>query len=188
MIAVVSLFEANGRESCVAEKVIISVVDHVLKDNHAQSVAIIIELLGFHLDVLSQCVKAQGFHGEDVFFIADRICGSEKTVAPISLIQKPMEKIRLSVEAKPPDTVDFFASQGAKSEVGLNGVLAGLNCAFIKIGIFRRPQSGGGQFDSGCFLDQWELKGAFGGQNRNETVRNFSGNSEFGPIFSGFNL
>ena len=187
-IAVISLFETNGGECCVTEKVIISVVDHVLKDNHAQSVAIIIELLGFHLDVLSQSIESQRLHGEDVFFVADGICGSEKTVAPIALIKKSVEKVRLSVETKPLDAIDFFAAQGTKSKVGLNGILTGLNCAFVKIGIFRGPQSGRCQFDSGCILNQRKLEDTFGGLDRNKTFRDISVHGEFGPVFSGFYL
>ncbi len=74
-----------------------SAVYHILADNHAQTVAVVIPSGAFHLNMLAQHVKAKIFHDSNV--IKKRILGrgGVKAVRPVALIQHPHEKVRLVV-------------------------------------------------------------------------------------------
>ena len=60
------LLNADGRQGGIPEEVIVTVVDHILEDNHSQPVAVIIKLFRLYFYVLPKGVKAQLLHGENI--------------------------------------------------------------------------------------------------------------------------
>ena len=97
--AVVQLLDADGGQGCVTQEIVVAVVDHILKDDHAQLVTLIIKFLRLDFDMLAQRIEAEFFHSKDVVSIALRFCGGEDAVGPVALIQKPMEKIERTLSA-----------------------------------------------------------------------------------------
>ena len=64
--------ESGSRKDRVTEKTVFPAVHHVLENNHAEPVTVIVELFWLDLDMLSQHIEAEGFHGQNVFFITVR--------------------------------------------------------------------------------------------------------------------
>ena len=64
-------------------------VYHVLADDHAKAVAMIVPACAFHFDMLAQHVKAHFFHGPDV--IQQGFVGRSgiESVRPVALVQYP---------------------------------------------------------------------------------------------------
>ena len=58
--------DACCRQSGVNEKAVIAAIHHILHNDHAVFVAIIVEQLGLDLDVLAQGIESKLFHLENV--------------------------------------------------------------------------------------------------------------------------
>ena len=106
-IPIGQLLQSYGGQSRIPEERIISVVHHVLEDDHAQPVAGVVEIRRLDLDMLAQHIESQILHGQDIVVVAFGRGGREDAVAEISLIQHAVEEIRLSVQAKAGDAVYF---------------------------------------------------------------------------------
>ena len=144
-----ALLQMQGGQNGIQEIAVFPVVDHVLKDDHPQPVAVVIELLRLDFDVLAQGVEAQGFHGQDVFFIGLRAGGGVQAVAPVALVQKAVKKIGLAVEAQAGDAADFPDGDRPQGEVGAHPVFAAGQGKAVEIGVLRAPRMGLGKANSG---------------------------------------
>ena len=144
-----ALLQMQGGQNGIQEIAVFPVVDHVLKDDHPQPVAVVIELLRLDFDVLAQGVEAQGFHRQDVFFIGLRAGGGVQAVAPVALVQKAAKKIGLAVQAQAGDAADFPDGDRPQGEVGAHPVFAAGQRKIVKIGVLRGPRMGFGQGDPG---------------------------------------
>ena len=160
---VVQLFQAHRGQGGVAEEGVMPVVDHVLHDQHTQAVAVVVELLGLHLDVLAEGVEAQGLHGQDVLRVALRGGGGIEAVAPVALIQQSVEEVGLAVETEAGDAVHLFDLQGAKGEVGPHLVLPRFYRELVEIGILGTPQARGWELHGGFPVGEREGQVAVGG-------------------------
>ena len=121
---------------------VLAVVDHVLKDDHAKTVTVVVKLLRLDLDVLAQGVEAQTLHGADVPGEGGGACRGVEPVAPVALVQKTVEEIGLAVETEAGDAVHGLGAEGAESKIGLHPVLTGGECKGIEMRILRTPENG----------------------------------------------
>ena len=141
-LAVVQFLDAHSRKCRVTEEAVVAVVDHVLENDHAQLVTLVVEFFWLYLDMLAQCIETQALHGQDIVSEALRFGGSEDAVGPVALIQQAMEEVRLAVEAQTGVVPYFLDFQRANGEVGLHLILFRFNCEIVKIGVFRTPKVG----------------------------------------------
>ena len=140
----------------VAEIGVIAVVDHVLKDDHAEAVAVVVKLLRLDLDVLAQGVEAQGLHGQDVLLVGLRHGGGVEPVAPVALIQYAVEEIRLSVEAEARDAVEALDGERAQRKIGVHPVLAALQRELVQPRGLRAPELCVGHRDADAAVNERE--------------------------------
>ena len=139
---VVADFEAEGGKRRVREEGIAAVIDHVLKHDHAETVAGIVKQLRLDLDVLAQGVEAQPLHGKNVVLKAGGRRGRKQAVAPVPLVENAVEEIGFPVQAQARLAVFRPDLQRAQGEIGLHAVLRRLDLRLVKIGILRRPEAG----------------------------------------------
>ena len=126
----------------VPEIAVITVVHHVLKYHHTKLVALIIEFLRLHLNVLAQGVETQALHGQDIIGITFRGGGGKEAVGPVALIQQAVEEIGLSIQAQPGPVPHFFDFQSPQGKIGLHPVLPGFHREFVQVRILRTPEPG----------------------------------------------
>ena len=115
-------------------------VDHILPDDHAQAVTVIIPAHGFHLYVLADHIKAQLLHGTDIEnqgLVRGRCV---KAFRPVALIQYAIEKVGLIVEEKL-WLLFFIQSQGKfpHGKIAVDGVGFRDKLYLIKERILRAP-------------------------------------------------
>ena len=96
-IFVLQLLDARRWQRGVPEEIIVGIVHHILPYDHAQFIALIVKFLRLHLDMLSQGIEAQLFHGQNIPFKALRGRSGEQAFRPVALIQQAMEEIGLAV-------------------------------------------------------------------------------------------
>ena len=119
-----TLFYMDGGENGIPEVAVFSIVDHILEDNHPEPVTVVVEPFGFQFNMFAQRIETQGLHGEDVFFKCLRHGRGIKTVAPIALVQQPVEEVRFAVQAEARNAVNRFRAQGAEGKVRFNTVFS----------------------------------------------------------------
>ena len=141
-ISVIQLLHTHGGQCGVPQEIVVAVVDHVLKDYHAQFVALVVKFLRLYLDVLAQGVKAQRFHSQDVFCVAFRCGRSEQTVGPVTLIQKAVEEVGLAIEAKPGIAAHGFDFQYPQGKIGFYPIFCGFYGEIIEERILGTPEMG----------------------------------------------
>ena len=84
--AVVQVLDACRRKGCIPEETVIGIVHHILPDEHAQFVTLVVEFFHLCLNVFPEGVEAQGFHGKNIIRIAFRCRWGQQTLRPITLI------------------------------------------------------------------------------------------------------
>ena len=132
--------EADGRQGGVPQKRVRAAVDHVLHDQHAQTITGVIELLRLDFDVLAEKIEAQPFHAKNIALVFLRFSREEDPVGEIALIQYTVKEDRCAVEQNAVDTgflLDFDRSQ---SEVAFDAVFGGGDNKRIEMRLFRRPE------------------------------------------------
>ena len=137
---VCQLLQTHRGQHRISQEAVIAVVDHILEDDHAQLIALIVKFFRFYFDMLAQGVEAQTLHGQDVLCIAFRFCGSKNAVGPVTLIQQAMEEIRFTIETQAGGIPDFSNLQGANCKVRIHPIFFGFQRKFIQIGVFRTPK------------------------------------------------
>ena len=131
---------------------------HILPDQHAEPVAVIVPPLGLHLHMLAQHVEAKLLHCGDVKdkgLVAGR---GVQAVRPVALIQHPGLKAGAVVQKKPPDP--FFIRLNvafSHGKIAFHPVLIRLHGQMIKKGILRRPRVEAGK-GYGCLLSGGEVQ------------------------------
>ena len=121
---VAPLLKVQRRKHRVPHIAVHAVVDHVLKDDHAEPVAVVIEPVRLDLDMLAQRVEAERFHGKDVLLKPFGRRGRIQSVAPVTLIQKSVEDIRLAVQTQARDAADRLDRKRAQRKIGLHRIRA----------------------------------------------------------------
>gem|GEM_PF-130160 len=139
---VVPFLNADGGKHGVPEITVAAVVDHVLPDDHAQPVALIVEFLRLDFDVLAQGVEAETLHGEDIIGIAFRGGGGEQPLRPVALIQQTVEEPGLAVETQAGVFAHLFDFQRTDGKVGFHLILRRFHSEAVKIGGVRAPEMG----------------------------------------------
>ncbi len=115
--------------------------DHILPDDHAQPVTVIIPAQGLQLDVLTQHIKAHFLCQPDIPDKGLVAGGGHQAVGPVALIQKAMKKIGSVIQTEPGDP--FFVGlygEGAQCKVALYGVLVCCQSKGVQVRLLRRPQ------------------------------------------------
>ena len=129
-------------------------VGHVLPDQHAQPVAVVVPARGLNLDVLAQRVEAHRLGCGDVKgqgLVAGR---GVQAVRPPALVEQAVHKIRLAVERKALHAVPVLAdAHASQREVALDHVVAQRQLYRIEIGLLGRP---------GAHLAQLQQRGGSG--------------------------
>ena len=120
-------------------------VHHVLEHQHTQTVAGVVERLRLDLHVLAQGVEAQLLHAQDVPLVLLRLRREEQAILKIALIQHPVEKDRLSVQAQAGSAADLPGGHGAQGEIALHPVGFGGGGELVQVGVLRAPQVGVGK-------------------------------------------
>ena len=97
--------EHVGQVGHEPELVGLAAVHHVLPDDEAQLIAMVVPALGFDLRVLAQEVEAQLLHG--LQFVDHRRVGGRSVEAfrPVALVQQAVQQNRLPVQAEAQDAL-----------------------------------------------------------------------------------
>ncbi len=117
--------------------------DHILPDDHAQPVTVIIPAQGLQLDVLTQHIKAHFLCQPDIPDKGLVAGGGHQAVGPVALIQKAMKKIGSVIQTEPGDP--FFVGlygEGAQCKVALYGVLVCCQSKGVQVRLLRRLSPG----------------------------------------------
>ena len=179
LAVVMQLLDTDGGEGGVPEEGIIAAVDHILHDQHTQTVAGVVEILRFHLDVLAQQVQAQLFHASHIVFKLRGLGGEEDTVGEVALIQHAVEENRFAVETDSVHAVFVLNGDDAQGEIGLHLVLSSGNGNGVKIRIIGGPQVGVLHVHTtGVFVEM--VLGSF--QNDGKFVHTFHRNINTGQV------
>ena len=131
--------DSNCRQNRILEITVFAAVHHVLENDHAQAVAVVIELFRFDLDMLPQHIETERLHGPDIRFIAGRIGGRIQAVAPVALVQQAVKKIRFPVQAQARLAVDALNGKRPQRKIRFNPVPAGSNGEPVQVRVFRAP-------------------------------------------------
>ena len=138
-VAVVQLLNADSGQRRIPQEIVIAIIDHVLENDHAQFIALVIELFRLYLDMLTKGVKAQPLHGKNIVSIALWHGRCENAVRPIALIQQPVEEIGLAIEAQAGVLAFLFDLQCADGKIRFDAILPCFQDEVIKVRIFRTP-------------------------------------------------
>ena len=114
-------------------------VYHVLTDDHAQTVAVIVPPCTFYLNVLAQHIKAQFFHRPDIIKECLVGGGSIESVRPVSLVQNSHEKIGLVIQAKYRFACGLFNGITAQGKIAFYPVIVKGYLYIIQEGLFGTP-------------------------------------------------
>ena len=138
---VVPFLDADVGQNSINEIVIFATVDHILKYEHTVFIAVIIEQLGFNLDMLSEHIKAKLLHTENVKFEALGSCRKIYSVTKVTLIEKTVAKNGLSVKTNEGFVSSLFDRYRSESKIGFNLILAEKKCEIVEVGIIGCPES-----------------------------------------------
>ena len=119
-----------------------SAVHHILPDDHAQTVAVIIPSGRLDFQVLPDCIKGELLHLgniEDHRFVRRRC---HEAFRPVALIQNAVEEIGAAVESKARLACRRHAcSERAHGKIRGNLVIPRLNLQRIQKRVFRAPEA-----------------------------------------------
>ena len=119
---------------------VLAAAHHVLPDDHAKAVTVIVPAHRLNFDVLAQHVEAQVLHGLDVpdhGLVAGR--GIE-AVGPVALVKKAMLEIGLIVQSQHLAALVLHDGELAHAEIALHMVAAeNIDLQRIEEGILRTP-------------------------------------------------
>ena len=114
--------------------------DHILPYDHSQTIAVVIPAQRLDLDMFPEHVEAQAFCKVNII---DKglIAGSgHQSVGPVALIQDPMEKIGLVIQAEAGDTLRIsLYGVAAHGKIPFHGITIGSQSKGIQPGVFRTP-------------------------------------------------
>ena len=97
--------------------------DHVLPDNHAQAVTMVIPAQGFYLNVFPQHVETKTFGQPDVEQEGLIAGGGHQAIWPIALVQQTMEEVWTVVQAETQDAFFiWFHAEMAHGKIAVDPV------------------------------------------------------------------
>ena len=136
---------------------LLSAADHILPDNHSESVAVVIPAVRLNLDVLPEHIEAEALH---CFNIVNHClvarCG-KTAVAPIALVKKSFLEIRLVVEEQPCVAVMLTDAELSHAKVALDRIkriaVFEREHKVIKERLLRRPELCVFDFNAVVFAD-----------------------------------
>ena len=142
IIIVIVLFMPPRDERCGYGQLAVAsaAVGHILPDQHAQPVAVVIPAQRLQLDVLAQHIEAHPLHRLDV--VDHGLIGGrcEHAVRPVALIQHAGMEVRRVVELQARHALTVHAhGELAHGKIAFHAVLPRKDRQIIQIGIFRRP-------------------------------------------------
>ena len=110
-VSVIPFLNAHRGQSRIPQEIVVGIIHHILPDDHAQFVTLVIEFFHLHLNVFPEGIESQLFHGQDIIHVAFRSRRCQKAFRPVTLVQQSVEEIRLSVETQPGIAVDVLYFQ-----------------------------------------------------------------------------
>ena len=134
--------QGNGGQNGIPDVAVVAVVDHVLEDDHAQLVALVVEFVGLNLDVLAEHIEAQRLHGENIVGKTLGAGRRQQTVGPVTLVQQTVEEVRFAVETQALILAHLLDLQTADGEIALHPVLRRGHGEVVEIGVLRGPETG----------------------------------------------
>lgn len=140
-VVVVADMNADERQdSYRPEAVIRAPGNHVLPDEHALLVAVIVPAQRLDFDVLPYHVEAHGLHQLDIVFQRGVGGRREHPVRPVALVEHAGVEVGLVVEGEPAIAVPVRDDgELPHTEIGAHDVVADLDREVVQLGVFGRP-------------------------------------------------
>jgi len=142
LILVVADAPASQRRPDQRDAVLIgaAAVGHVLHDQDAQPVAVVVPAPAFHLDVLAQHVEAERADRAQLIFHRLIAGIGHQPVHAVALVQQPAQKQRLAVQAEARAAVRVPGrGELAHAEIALDRVILGLHVDVVQERVVRTP-------------------------------------------------
>ena len=103
--------QSDHRQNSILEEAVLSGIDHVLDDQDAVFIAIVVERFRFDFDVFSKTVETQFSDIQDVGLVVFRFFRGIDSFFEVSLIQQTVDKDRSVIQQQARISVDVFGFQ-----------------------------------------------------------------------------